>query len=80
MGRNYLLKHVIEGKIEGKVQGMERPRRRRKQLLDGLKESILYNERGSIRSCPAENSLWKGLCTCRKADDGVNVMELNEMR
>jgi len=41
LGKNYLLKHVIEGTREGRVQVMGRPRRRRKQLLDDLKESIL---------------------------------------
>ena len=36
--RNCLLKHDIEGKIEG----MGRPARRRKQLLDILKETLRY--------------------------------------
>jgi hypothetical protein len=43
--------------------------RRRKQLLDDLKENerILEIERGSSRSHSVENSLWKRLWTCRKA-------------
>jgi hypothetical protein len=36
--RNYLLKHVIEGKLEG----TGRRRRRRKQQLDELKEMRRY--------------------------------------
>src|SRR5215470_11221874 len=40
--RNYLLKHVIEGKIEGRIEGAGRRRRRRKQLLDGVKEKKRY--------------------------------------
>jgi hypothetical protein len=37
--RNCLLKHVIEGKLEGKT---ETQGRRRKQLLDDLKEKRRY--------------------------------------
>jgi hypothetical protein len=36
--RNCLLKHVIEGKIEGRIEVRRRRGRRRKQLLDDLKE------------------------------------------
>jgi hypothetical protein len=36
--RNCLLKHVIEGKLERRMEITERRGRRRKQLLDGLKE------------------------------------------
>jgi hypothetical protein len=36
--RNCLLKHVIEGKLEGRVEMIGRWGRRRKQLLDDLKE------------------------------------------
>jgi hypothetical protein len=40
--RNCLLKHVIEGKLEGKIEMMGRRGRRRKQLLDDLKEKRRY--------------------------------------
>jgi hypothetical protein len=40
--RNCLLKHVIEGKIEGRIEMMGRRGRRRKQLLDDLKENRRY--------------------------------------
>jgi hypothetical protein len=37
--RNCLLKHVIEGKIEGRVAVTGRQEKRRKQLLDDIKET-----------------------------------------
>jgi hypothetical protein len=40
--RNCLLKHVIEGKLEGRIEMAGRRGRRRKQLLDGLKEKRRY--------------------------------------
>jgi hypothetical protein len=40
--KNCLLKHVIEGKLEERVQMTERRGRRRKQLLDYLKEKRRY--------------------------------------
>jgi hypothetical protein len=36
--RNCLLKHVIEGKLEGRIEMTGRRGRRRKQLLNDLKE------------------------------------------
>jgi hypothetical protein len=36
--RNCLLKHVFEGKIEGSIEETGRQGRRRKQLLDDLKD------------------------------------------
>jgi len=41
--RNYILKHVSEGKIEGGVDVEGRPgRRRRKQILNDVKETRRY--------------------------------------
>jgi len=40
--RNCLLKHVIERNLEGTIEMTGRRGRRRKQLLDGLKEKIGY--------------------------------------
>jgi replicative superfamily II helicase len=71
--RNCLLKHVIEGKLGGRIEMTGRRGRRRKPLLDDLKEKkILEIERGSTRSHCVENSLWKSLCTCRKTDYRMN--------
>jgi hypothetical protein len=41
LGRNCLLKHVIEGKIEGRIEVTRRRGRRRKLLLDAFKEKKL---------------------------------------
>jgi hypothetical protein len=61
--RDCLLKHVTEGKTE--VTG--RRGRRRKQLLDDLKEKrrISEIERGSTRSHSVQNSLWNRVQICR---------------
>jgi hypothetical protein len=40
--RNWLLKHVIERKLEGRIETTGRRGRRRKQLLDNLKEKRRY--------------------------------------
>jgi hypothetical protein len=40
--RNCLLKHFIEGKIEGRIEVKGRRGRRRKQLLDDLRETRGY--------------------------------------
>jgi hypothetical protein len=40
--RNCVLKHVIEGKLEGRIEMTGRRGRRRKQLLDDLKEMKRY--------------------------------------
>jgi hypothetical protein len=42
--RNCLIKHVIEEKIEGTIEMTGRQGRRRKQLLDELKEKGGYYE------------------------------------
>jgi hypothetical protein len=68
--RNCLLKWVIEGKIEGGMEVTGRRGRRRRKLLDNLKEKerILSFEVGRTRSHYVENRLWKRLWTCRKTD------------
>jgi hypothetical protein len=40
--RNYLLKHVTQGKWGGGIEVMGRRGRRRKQLLDDMKETRMY--------------------------------------
>jgi hypothetical protein len=69
--RNYILKHVIEGNVEG----TGRRERRRKHLLNDLKERererskrILELERGNTRSHSVENSIW----ICLKTDYGMS--------
>jgi len=41
--RNCLLKQVIEGKIKGDMEVARRRGRRRKKLLDGLKDRRIYS-------------------------------------
>jgi uncharacterized protein YeeX (DUF496 family) len=40
--RNCLLKHVIQGKIQGRMEVKVRRGRKRKQLLDNLKDKSGY--------------------------------------
>jgi hypothetical protein len=68
--RNCLLQRVIEGKIKGEIEVIRRWRRRRRKLLDDLKERerIFSFERGISGPQYVESSLWKRLWTCRKTD------------
>jgi hypothetical protein len=53
LGRNCLLKHVIEGKIERRIEVTGRQVRRRKQLLDDLNEkSGHWNSKKATLDCP----------------------------
>jgi hypothetical protein len=62
------LKQVIEGKIKGEMEETRRRGRRRRKLLDDLKERIISFVAGSSRSHYVESSHWKRLWTCRKTD------------
>jgi hypothetical protein len=53
--RNCLLKHVIEGKLEGRVEMTGRRGRRRKQLLDDLKENRRYCK---LKEEALDRTLW----------------------
>jgi hypothetical protein len=68
--RNCLVQQVIEGKIKGQIEVTRIRGRRRKKLLDDLKEKerILSIEGGSSRSHYVEESFWKRLWTCRLTD------------
>jgi hypothetical protein len=54
--RNCLLKHVIEGKLEGRIEVMGRRGRRRKQLLDDLKEKRRY---WKLKEEALDRTLWR---------------------
>jgi hypothetical protein len=54
--RNCHLKHVIEGKIEGRTEMMGRWGRRRKQLLDDVKEERGYWE---LKEEALDRTLWR---------------------
>ena len=65
--RNCLLQQVIEGKIKGQIEVTRRRGRRRKKLLDDLKDGRGYCQ-GSSRSHYVEESFWKRLWTCQLTD------------
>ena len=69
--RNCLVKHIIEGKRK-RFEVTGRRGKRRKRLLDDLKETREYwnLEEGAL-DITLENLLWKGLWTCSKTDYGV---------
>jgi hypothetical protein len=54
--RNYLLKHVIEGKLEGRIEMIGRRGRRCKQLLDGLKEKRRY---WKLKQEALQRTMWR---------------------
>jgi hypothetical protein len=54
--RNCLLKHVIEEKLEGRIEMMGRRGRRRKQLLDDLKEKRRYCK---LKEEALDRTLWR---------------------
>jgi hypothetical protein len=56
--RNCLLKHVIEGKLEGRIEMTGRRGRRRKQLLDDLKENKRY---WKLKEEALDRTLWREL-------------------
>ena len=59
--RNCLLKQVIKGKIKGEMEVARRRGRKRKNLLDDLKDRRGYSsfEGGSSRSHYVEEPFWK---------------------
>jgi hypothetical protein len=68
---NCLLKRIFEGQIEERTEVTGRRGRRRRQLLEDLKEKRGYCklEEEVLDRTLVENSLWKRLRTCRKADN-----------
>jgi hypothetical protein len=53
---NCLLRHVIEGKLEGRIEMTGRRGRRRKQLLDDLKEKRIY---WKLKEEAIDRTLWR---------------------
>jgi len=56
--RNCLLNHVIEGKVEGRMEVSGRRGRKRKQILDDLKENCVY---WKLKEETIDLSLWRTL-------------------
>jgi len=72
--RDCILQNVIRGKTEGEIEVTGRRGRRRKQILDNVKEMRGYRRmKGrSIRSYSVENLFWTRLWTCLKTDCELN--------
>ena len=68
--RNCLLKHIIEGQIEERIEMAGRRGRRRKQLLDDLKEKIGYSHL-------KEEALDRTVCRNRSGGDFGPVVRQN---
>jgi hypothetical protein len=56
LGRNCLLKYVIEGKVEGRIERAGIQGRRRKQLLDDLKKNRRY---WKLKEEALDRTLWR---------------------
>ena len=54
--RNYLLKQVIEGKIKGEMEVIRRRGRRRKKLLDDLKDRKGYSH---LKEEALDRTMWR---------------------
>ena len=54
--RNCLLKHVIEGKLKGEIEVTRRQGRRRKKLLDDLREGRGYSH---LKEEALDRNMWK---------------------
>ena len=54
--RNCLLKQVIEGKIKGEIEMTRRQGRRRKKLLDGLKDRRGYSH---LKEEALDRNMWR---------------------
>jgi hypothetical protein len=54
--RNCLLKQVIEGKIKGEIEVTRRQGRRRKKLLDDLKDRTGYYH---LKEEALDRSMWR---------------------
>jgi hypothetical protein len=54
--RNCILKHVIDGKMEGRIEETGRRERRRKHILDDLKEVVGYRK---LKEDTLDRTVWK---------------------
>jgi hypothetical protein len=74
--RNYLLKHVIEGKIEGSIEVIGRRGRRLKQLVHDLKE--IRGQR-KFKHESLTRTLWGtrfGRSNCHKTDSRMDGFDI----
>jgi len=57
--RKYLLQRVIEGKIKGRIEVTGRRGRRRRELLDDLKEKRGYSH---LKEEAVDRPMWRARC------------------
>jgi hypothetical protein len=79
--RTCLLKQVIEWKIKGKMEVTRRWGRRRKKLLDDLKDRRGYSHLKEVRSSRShcvDEPFCKRLWTCRESDRILNNDDDND--
>ena len=69
LSRNRLLKHVSESKIEGRIEVTGRRERRRKQLLNDLKEKKGY---WKFKEEALDRTVWR---TCLGREKGFIVRQ-----
>ena len=69
MNRNRLLKRVSESKIEGRIEVTGRRERRRKQLLNDLKEKKGY---WKLKEEALDRTVWR---TCFGRENGLVVRQ-----
>ena len=70
--RNYLLKQVIVGKMKGETEVKRRRGRRRKKLLDDLKDRRGYSH---LKEEALERTMWRN---CFRGGFGPVVRQNNE--
>jgi hypothetical protein len=77
LGRNCLLKQVIEGKMEVKIGVKGIRGRRRKELLDDLNEKRGYCKlTEEVLQLTLWRTLWKSLWTYHKPDYAMRIVNL----
>jgi hypothetical protein len=72
--RNCLLKQVIEGKIKGEIEVKRRRGRRRKKLLDELKDTREYSH---LKEEALDRTMWRN-CVGRRV--GTVVRQITERK
>ena len=72
LGRNCLLKQVIEGKIKGEMEVTRRRGRRRRKLLDDLKDRRGYSH---LKEEALDHTMWRN---CFRGGFGPDVRQNTE--
>jgi hypothetical protein len=77
MCRTCLLQQVIEGNINGGIEVTERRGRRRRKLLDGLRERRGYSH---LKEEDLDRTMWKaGFGRCFGPDDNILIRQVKKI-